>query len=143
MTYEDGGSEHTSKDGERTGANDIIVEQRGAGLITLDSVLEMDVPAGTRWDQFPDGSAHRLGKQYGLVDSIGSSGLSNNGEDHGELVGDETLPPEVILAVKHPFVPESREPDAVQVETPDDHLGVEVETAEGRGAGGEDREERG
>lgn len=51
MTYEDGGGEHTSKDGERTSADDIIVVQRGAGLITLDSVLKMDVPAGTRRDQ--------------------------------------------------------------------------------------------
>jgi len=113
MTYEDGGGEHTSKDGERTGANDIIVEQRGAGLITLDRALKMDV----------------------LVDSIGTSGLSDDGEDHGELVGDETLTPKVVLAVKHPTVLESREPDTVQVETPDDHLGVE--TAEGTEAGRE------
>ena len=48
MTYEDGGGEHTSKDGEGTSANDIIVEQRSAGLITLNSVLKMDVPVGTR-----------------------------------------------------------------------------------------------
>lgn len=86
----------------------------------------------------------RLGKEYVLVNSIGSSGLSDDGEDHGELVGDETLAPKVVLAVKHPAVLESREPNTVQVETPDNHLCVEVETAEGREAGREDdKEERG
>ena len=48
MTYEDGGSVHTSKDGERTNADDIIVEQRGARLISLDRVLKVDVPTGKR-----------------------------------------------------------------------------------------------
>lgn len=134
MTYEDGGSVHTSKNGERTNADDIIVEQRGAGLISLDRVLKVDVPTGRKVISFRGGSTHRLpvGKEYILAESVGSSGLSDDGEDHGELVGDKPLAPKVILVVEHIAVLESREPDAVQVETPDDHLGVGVETAEER-----------
>ena len=59
-----------------------------------------------------------------LVEGIGGSGLSDDGEDHSELVGDETLTPKVVFGVEHVAVLESGEPDAVQVEAPDNHLGV-------------------
>ena len=68
---------------------------------------------------------------------MGSGGLSDDGEDHGELVGNETSTPEIVLGVEHVAVLEGGEPDAVQVETPDDHLGVVVgggmEVREGEG----------
>ena len=73
------------------------------------------------------------------VEGIGGSGLSDDSEDHSELVGDETLTPKVVLGVEHVAVLESGEPDAVQVESPDDHLGVAAGGEEigvgGRGGG--------
>ena len=93
---------------------------------------------------FRSGSAHRLpaGKEYILGESVGSSGLSDDGEDHCELVSDETLAPKVILGVEHIAVFESREPDAVQVETPDNHLGVDLRRrGGGRRRGKRTREE--
>jgi hypothetical protein len=50
MTYEDGGGVDTSEDGERTDANNIVVVQRGAGLIILDGPLKLEIPAGTQGD---------------------------------------------------------------------------------------------
>jgi hypothetical protein len=77
------------------------------------------------------------------VEGIGSSGLSDDSEDHGELVGDETSTPKIVLGVEHVAMFESGEPDAVQVEAPDNHLGVtgrgreeEVGEEEEKGEGG-------
>jgi hypothetical protein len=50
MTYEDGGGVDTSEDGERADANNIVVVQRGAGLIILDGPLKLEIPAGTQGD---------------------------------------------------------------------------------------------
>ena len=94
---------------------------------------------GARTDY--DISGGRCKRKSVLVKCVGSSGLSDNSEDHGELVGDEALTPKVILGVEHSTVLESREPDAIQVETPDNHLGVEA--VEGRAAGREEDKERG
>ena len=58
------------------------------------------------------------------VEGVGSHALSDNSKDHGELIGNETLTPQVIFWVEHVTVLESGESDAVQVEAPDDHLGV-------------------
>jgi hypothetical protein len=44
VTYEDGGGIYTSKDGERTSADNIVVEQRGARLIILDILLKPEIP---------------------------------------------------------------------------------------------------
>lgn len=44
VTYEDGGGEYASKDGERAGADDIVVEQRGARLIVFDPLLKLEIP---------------------------------------------------------------------------------------------------
>jgi len=77
------------------------------------------------------------------VEGVGSSGLSDDSEDHGELVGDETLTPQVVLGVKHVAVLESGEPDAVQIEAPDDHLGVVAGGREDGREGEEEEEERG
>ena len=44
VTYEDGGGVDTSEDGERTNADDIGVEQRGTGLITLYGFLKVEIP---------------------------------------------------------------------------------------------------
>ena len=76
-----------------------------------------------------------------LVKCVGSSGLSDNSEDHGELVGDETSTPEIVLGIEHVAVLEGGEPDAVQVETPDNHVGVVA--VEGRAGGWEEDKERG
>ena len=76
------------------------------------------------------------------VEGIGSSGLSDDSEDHGELVGDEASAPKIVLGVEHVAMFESGEPDAVQVETPDDHLGVAARGRDGE-VGEEEEEERG
>lgn len=44
VTYEDGGGVDASEDGESTNTNDIVVEQRGAGLVSLDNLLELEIP---------------------------------------------------------------------------------------------------
>ena len=85
----------------------------------------MPIRLGARTDC--DVSGGRSERKSVPVEGVGGSGLSDNSEDHSELVGDETLTPKVILGVEHSTVLESREPDAIQVETPDDHLGVEAE----------------
>lgn len=44
MTYENGGGVDTSEDGESSNANDVVVVQRGTGLIILNGFLEVEVP---------------------------------------------------------------------------------------------------
>ena len=44
VTYEDGGGVDASEDGESTNTNDIVVEQRGAGLVSLDNLLKLEIP---------------------------------------------------------------------------------------------------
>lgn len=44
MTYEDGSGVDASEDGERTNADDIVVEQRGTGLIGFDGPLKVEIP---------------------------------------------------------------------------------------------------
>lgn len=44
VTYEDGGGVYTSKDGESSNTNNVVVEQRGTGLIKLDSLLKAEIP---------------------------------------------------------------------------------------------------
>lgn len=58
------------------------------------------------------------------IEGVSGHALSDDGENHGELVGDEAPTPQVIFGVEHFVMPEGGEPDAVQVETPDHHLGV-------------------
>jgi len=76
------------------------------------------------------------GEKNELVEGVGGSGLSDDSEDHRKLVSDETLAPKVVPGVEHVTMPEGGEPDAVQVEAPDDHLGVVAE--EGKERGGEE-----
>lgn len=44
MTYENGGGVYTSEDREGANANDVVVEQRGTGLISLDGPLKAEIP---------------------------------------------------------------------------------------------------
>ena len=48
MTYKDSGGVDTGEDSERTNADDIVVKQRGAGLIVLDGPLKLEIPAMIR-----------------------------------------------------------------------------------------------
>jgi len=44
VTYENGGGVDTSEDSESTNTDDIVVEQRGTGLISLDGLLKLEIP---------------------------------------------------------------------------------------------------
>lgn len=81
------------------------------------------------------GDARRI-----LVEGVCSQALSDDSEDHSELVCNETLAPQVISAVEHVCMLERGEPDAVQVEAPDHHLCVVSGGREER-IGGEEGEE--
>ena len=48
MTYESAGGVDTSKDGERANADDIVVEQRGTGLIGFNGLLKVEIPGTTQ-----------------------------------------------------------------------------------------------
>lgn len=91
---------------------------------------QLPVQLGARTDYNVSGAR----RESVPVEGVGGSGLSDNGEDHSELVGNEALSPKVILGVEHVTMLEGGEPDAIQVETPDDHLCVEAE--------GRDKEDR-
>ena len=123
VTYEDGGGVDTSEDGEGPDADDVVVEQRSTGLISLDRLLKLKISGMIRSGSASDTDCDGEGRNV-PIEGIGSSGLSDDSEDHGELVGDETLAPKVVLGVEHVAVFEGGEPDAVQVEAPDNHLGV-------------------
>ena len=68
MTYEDCGGVYTSKDGESASADDVVVEQRGARLISLDSVLKFEIPVAITKCQFPVQPGAR-------TDGVGGGGL--------------------------------------------------------------------
>lgn len=44
MTYKDGGGVDSSENGESGNTDDVIVEQRGTGLISRDMVLKLEIP---------------------------------------------------------------------------------------------------
>jgi hypothetical protein len=44
MTYEDGGCVDSGEDSESGNANDVVVEQRGTGLISRDGILQLEIP---------------------------------------------------------------------------------------------------
>jgi len=71
-----------------------------------------------------------------LIEGVCSHALSDDGEDHSELIGNKTLAPQVVSGIEHVAMLESGESDAIQVEAPDHHLGV-VESG-GRVGSGEE-----
>ena len=44
MTYEDGGSVDPSEDCESSNSHNVVVEQRGTGLSSRDSILKLEIP---------------------------------------------------------------------------------------------------
>lgn len=48
VTYENGSGVDASEDGERANADDIVVEQRGTGLIVFDGLLKAEIPGTTQ-----------------------------------------------------------------------------------------------
>lgn len=61
-------------------------------------------------------------------EGVSGHALSYDSEDHSKLVCDETLAPQIVPGVEHIAMLESGEANAVQIETPDDHLGCLVES---------------
>ena len=65
MTYENGGGVDTSEDCESANPNDIVVEQRGTGLIILDRLLKPEIPGMTRRGLVPDTDYDVIGTRCG------------------------------------------------------------------------------